>query len=668
MTIHAGAGGLRAAGHHVERMKPDKARGSRRASAPPGIGNQKKQDMKNLILAFIILFAVSACTQQQTHEIPSLIPQPVSVEAGDGAFELTSSSKIIVPEGNEKLEMMAAQYAQRFTTSLGFEPAVVSGGGAKGNIRININDNPDEETGKEGYRLKVGKSGVEITANTPAGAFNALQTLAQLMPAGVESRWVQMEDKCQLPAVEIIDYPRFPWRGLMLDVSRHFFSKYEVFAYIDQMVKYKFNVLHLHLTDDQGWRVEIKKYPKLTEVGAWRVPRQGTWWTFDPPKPGEKARQGGFYTQDDIREIVKYAAERQITILPEIDIPGHSLALIASYPEMSNTKKQYHVNPGSKFYTIEDNTLDPSNEEVYVMLDGIFAEIAELFPGEYIHIGGDEAYKGFWAKNPNCLALMEREGLKDLGELQSYFIKRVEKILQSKGKKLIGWDEILEGGLAPEATVMSWRGMGGGIKAAEQGHKVIMTPTQHCYLDLYQGDPAIEPETYSMLRLRDVYAFEPLPEGVDSELVLGGQGNLWTESVATLRHAQYMTWPRGLALAEVLWSKAEDRDWEGFVARMEDHFARFDAGEVKYARSVYDPVITIFREGEEMYVRMETEIEGLDIHYSFDESYPDKFYPVYQSLLRFPAGSGSVRVVTYRDGEQVGRQIRRLKAEGKGHK
>ena len=425
------------------------------------------------------------------------------------------------------------------------------------------------------------------------------------------------------------------------------------------MVKYKFNVLHLHLSDDQGWRIEIKKYPELTDVGAWRVPRQGTWWTFDPPKPGEKANQGGFYTQDDIRDIVKYAADRQVTILPEIDIPGHSLAMIAAFPELSNTGIHYPVNPGSKFYTIEDNTLDPSNERVYEMLDNIFTEIAELFPSEYIHIGGDECYKGFWRNNPNCQALMRKKGLKNEKELQSYFIKRIEKMLMAKGKKLIGWDEILEGGLAPEATVMSWRGMGGGIKAAEMGHKVVMTPTQHCYLDLFQGDPVIEPQTYSMLRLRDCYNFEPVPEGVDPQLVLGGQGNLWTESVVTLRHAEYMTWPRSLALAEVLWSSADLRDWNGFIPRMEEHFVRFDLADVKYARSAFDPIITITPEHGKHFVEIETEIEGLDIFYSFDESYPDLFYPKYEEGITFPPGAGSIRVVTYRDGDQVGREIRR---------
>jgi hexosaminidase len=614
---------------------------------------------KALTILTAVLLLIAGCNQQNPPLILSLIPEPVMVEAGEGIFDFDKDTRIIISQEDEELNTMAGIFAERLAPALGTYLEVEQGRESGNAIYLELLPKEENELPEGGYELEVDKMNIIIKSGSPAGIFNGLQTLAQLMPAGIENREKALEAECEVPAVHIMDNPRFQWRGLLLDVSRHFFTKEEVLAYIDQIVKYKFNVLHLHLSDDQGWRVEIKRYPRLTEVGAWRVPRQGVWWTFDPPREGEEATQGGYYTQDDIREIVKYASDRQVKILPEIDIPGHSLALIASYPQLSNTGLQYPVNPGSRFYTIEDNTLDPSNEEVYEYLDGIFTEIAELFPFEYIHIGGDEAYKGFWSKNPDCLALMKREGLTDMNELQSYFIKRVEKILQSKGKKMIGWDEILEGGLAPDATVMSWRGMSGGIKAAEMGHKVVMSPTQHCYLDLYQGDPVIEPATYSMLRLRDVYKFEPIPEGVDPELVLGGQGNLWTESVATLRHAQYMTWPRAMALAEVLWSPAEKKDWNSFTARMEDHFERFDQAGVKYARSAFDQIITISKEDDGNYVEIETEIEGLDIYYSFDESYPDEYYPKYEGRMKFPKGASSIRAVTYRDGRQVGREIHR---------
>jgi len=412
---------------------------------------------RTLPLIIAALAILSSCQPSQNIEIPALIPQPTSLTAGEGVFELNSSTSIVLNQDEEELQMIADNFAKRLSLPLGFTMDIAVGNASKNSIQLCLENQDNSSETPEAYELKVTPSEIKISASTTSGLFYGLQTLTQLLPPDIENLNNETQSEWPIPVVIITDSPRFPWRGLMLDVSRHFFTKDQVLAYIDQMVKYKFNVLHLHLSDDQGWRVEIKKYPELTDIGAWRVPRQGTWWTFEPPKPGEKATQGGFYTQDDIRDMVKYAADRKVTILPEIDIPGHSLAMIAAFPELSNTKIQYPVNPGSKFYTIEDNTLDPSNEKVYEMLDNIFTEIADLFPSEYIHIGGDECYKGFWKKNPACQALMKKEGLKNEKELQSYFIKRIEKMLMAKGKKLIGWDEILEGGLAPEATVMSWR-------------------------------------------------------------------------------------------------------------------------------------------------------------------------------------------------------------------
>jgi hexosaminidase len=456
-----------------------------------------------------------------------------------------------------------------------------------------------------------------------------------------------------------MDYPRFGWRGLMLDVSRHFFSKQFVEAYIDEMAKYKYNIFHWHLTDDNGWRIQIKGLPRLTEVGAWRVPRTGRFGRFAPPQPGEKATYGGYYTQQDIRDVVAYAKKRFITIVPEIDVPAHSLSLIAAYPNLSCTQLQYPVNPGSSFYRKEDNVLCVANDSTWLMLDKIFTQVAQLFPGPYIHVGGDEAYKGFWKECPKDQALMKREGITTLDGLQSYFEKKLEKIIISKGKKMIGWDEILEGGIAPEATVMSWRGMQGGIKAAQMGHEVIMTPTTYCYLDLYQGDPLIEPATYSRLRLSTCYKFEPVPEGVDPKYILGGQGNLWTESVPNERHAEYMTWPRAMALAEVFWSPDSARNWPDFVSRMQYRFKYMDAAHVKYARSAYDPIITGVRDANDsLQVRLATEIPGLDIYYTFDGTNPDQYYPKYQGApLDIPKGATEIRVVTYRNGKPIGHQI-----------
>ncbi|MCD6346164.1 MAG: beta-N-acetylhexosaminidase [Bacteroidales bacterium] len=569
------------------------------------------------IAIYLFVLLLGACTRAPQVDIPALIPVPVTLEAMEGSFELNTKTKLVVNLDDSEMVKLAAYLNEQLVEAVGFHLELVGHAG-KNAIRLDYGKGSDrslvasDEQGvtsdeqmaasdeqiadsDEYYEMDIDRHGVQIIAGAPQGLFYGIQTLMQLIPLGDEC--AADDDELLLPDLHIEDYPRFAWRGLMLDVSRHFFTVDEVKAYIDEMAKYKFNIFHWHLTDDQGWRVEIKSLPKLTEIGAWRVPRTGQWWTYDPAGENEKATYGGYYTQDQIREVVKYASDRFIQILPEVDVPGHSLAMIATYPQLSSTGKQYHVNPGSKFYRIEDNSLNPAKEEVYEVMDKVFTEIAELFPYEYVHIGGDECNKSFWKNDRLCRELMKKEGMSHVNELQSYFIKRMEKILQSKGKKLIGWDEILEGGLAPDAYVMSWRGMKGGIKAAQMGHKVVMTPTTHCYLDLYQGDPQVEPITYSMLRLRDVYSFEPVPDGVDSELILGGQGNLWSESVYTLGHAQYMTWPRGFALAEVLWSEKEDQDWEGFVDRVEEHFKRLDAQGVNYAVSVFDPIVRLKAQG-----------------------------------------------------------------------
>jgi hexosaminidase len=608
-------------------------------------------------LLMVILSMVTLSGQNQ-NATPGIIPQPGSVKFLDGSFLFTNQTEFVVPEGRTDVKELAGFLAGMLAKPLGFTPAVVDvPDRSKQGIYFKIPSNQDIALGKEGYRLEVEKGKIQLIANEPAGLFYGFQTLLQLLPPEIEESLSHNTNNWEIPSVSISDNPRFKWRGLMLDVSRHFFTIEEVKRYIDQMVKYKFNVFHWHLSDDQGWRVEIKSLPKLTETGAWRVPRTGLWWSFDPPKENEKATNGGFYTQEQIRDFVKYAADRYVTVLPEIDVPGHSLAMIAAYPELSSTGKKYPVNPGSKFYTIEDNSLCPGKEIVFDVLDKVFTEIADLFPGEYIHIGGDECNKSFWKNSPECLALMKREKIADMNELQSWFIKRLEKILKSKGKKMIGWDEILEGGLAPEATVMSWRGMEGGIQAAKMGHHVIMTPTSNCYFDLYQGDPVMEPATYSMLRLSDVYRFKPLPENVKPELVLGGQGNLWTESVATYRHAEYMTWPRGLALAEVLWSPESALNWDSFTSRMDQHFVRLDHAGVNYARSAYDPIIKMVREKEINKISMTSEINGLSIHYSFDESFPDPYYPQYQQPVEIPEGASRIRAVAVKNGLIVSKQM-----------
>lgn len=309
------------------------------------------------------------------------------------------------------------------------------------------------------------------------------------------------------------------------------------------------------------------------------------------------------------------------------------------------------------FYALVDNTLCPANDKVYDMLDKVFTEVAQLFPFEYIHMGGDECAKNFWEKSDAIKQLMQKEGLKDMHEVQSYFVKKVEKIIESKGKKLIGWDEILEGGLAPNAAVMSWRGSKGGAEAAKMEHDVVMSPNNNVYIDLMQGDAAIEPPVYKTVRLKNSYDFEPVPEGVDPKFIKGGQANLWTEQIYNMRHAQYMTWPRAFAVAECVWSPKENKNWNDFIRRVEDHFERFDVADIKYAPSLYDPIFNVSKDGEQLKLEMSTEIDGLDIYYSFDNSFPDRFYPKYTGAVKVPVDAANVRVITYRGKEPIGRMI-----------
>ncbi|NID10139.1 beta-N-acetylhexosaminidase [Fibrivirga algicola] len=587
--------------------------------------------------------------------LPALIPQPQSVQVGIGRFTITPQTQLAVLTP-------VAEVRQLVQTSL---PGLRINDLAKPTNNITVRLAPVANIGREGYELVVSATGIRLTAPEAAGLFYGLQTLRQLLPADRERPDFRFTGTSaatakgnSIPAVTIRDQPRFGWRGMMLDVSRSFFTKEYVKRFIDLMARYKYNVFHWHLTDDQGWRVEIKSLPRLTQVGAWRAPRTGRWTNRENPVPGEAQSYGGFYTQDEIREVVQYAAARQIMIVPEIDMPGHMLAAIAAYPNLTCSGKVVPIYPNGKFYKLEDNNLNPCSDSTYLFVDKVLTEIAQLFPGPYIHVGGDEAYKGFWEQCAACKPLMAANNLKNVEELQSYFIRRVEKIVQSKGKRLIGWDEILEGGLAPNATVMSWRGMKGGIAAAKQGRPVIMTPYQNCYVDLYQGDQSAEPSTYGLCLLSSSYAFEPVPDSVRAELILGGQANLWTESVPTTRHAEYMVWPRAFAIAEVLWSPKGTRNWPDFIRRVESHFTRFDAAGINYSRSYLNPFVTVQRQATGILeILISHELMGIDLYYTTDNTIPDTMSPRYVQPFVFPKGADRLRVAAYREGKPIGRQL-----------
>lgn len=614
---------------------------------------------KVFLLAVVTFAAVNCFAQSDAGNLPvNIVPEPVSVKVERGAFRLNRATSIISAEG--RIGDIAQMMKDLLDTPTGFHLSVRNSDNVreKNAIVLELNKAPFSEIGDEGYTLKVSPERIVIAANKPQGIFYGMQTLMQLLPPDIESKASTQHVKWEVPCVNVLDYPRFGWRGLMLDVSRHFFTVKEVEEYIDEMSKYKFNIFHWHLTDDEGWRIQIKGLPRLTDVGAWRVKRTGRWGTFEAPQPGEKATDGGFYTQQEIKDVIAYARKRFITILPEIDVPAHSLALIAAYPDLSSTQKPYPVWPQSPPDTI-DNVLDVANDSTWIILDKIFTQVAALFPCPYIHVGGDEANRSFWMKDSADLALMKREGLTTPAELQSYFEKKLEKIIVSKGKKMIGWDEIVEGGIAPEATVMSWRGMAGGIKAARLGHNVIMTPWGDAYLDLYQGDPLVEPPTYGKLLLKTAYSWDPVPDSIDPKLILGGQGNLWTESVPNFRHAEYMTWPRAMALAEVFWSPKVKRNWDNFLTREQYQLQYLKAAQVKYAKSQYDAIITGVKGSDDsVEVKITTQMPGLDIYYRFDETNPDNFSPKYDGTpIRIPKGASAIKVVTYLNGKPVGDQI-----------
>jgi hexosaminidase len=596
----------------------------------------------------------------------TIIPEPVSVYKKSGTFKLPENVVIQAPK-NIDLKQSISFLTERITTATGRTVSNLTVS-THPTIKLILNTHKDTVLKTEGYKLNVNTNQIVVTANTATGIFYGVQSLIQLFPAQIESKELVKNTVWELPCVDVTDYPKLSWRGLMLDVSRHFFTKEEVKQYIDNMARYKFNVLHWHLTDDEGWRIEIKGLPKLTEIGAWSVKKTGTFGDFTPPTPDEPRNYGGFYTQEDIKEVVKYAQERFVNILPEVDVPGHSLAIIASYPELSCTPEavNYKVRSGERIMdwsrgapplAMVDNTLCPANEKVYAFLDTVITQIAQLFPFEYIHMGGDEAPHNFWEKNDAIKALMARENLKTMPQVQGYFEKRVEKIVNSKGKKFIGWDEILEGGVTPTTAIMNWRSTKYGVQAAKEKLKVVLSPSEYAYIDYMQGDVSTEPKVYASLRLNKVYQFNPTAI-IDPQYVLGAQANLWAEQVFNMRQAEYMTWPRAFAISESTWSPQERKNWNNFVSRTEEHFKRFDLKETKYSPAIYDPIITVKRTADkQILIDLATEIEGLDIYYSFDNSTPDRFYPKYNAALTPPKDASLFKVITYRGKQPIGRLL-----------
>jgi len=603
--------------------------------------NQKGKTMRPSFLTSAVLilsaFVVGCCPVRGSNWSDNLkiIPKPVSLKVGKGSLAITPQTAIIVNSDAEKALKAGEYLAEKIKTATGLGLTVqkASGSGQGAGAILLSTTKADKKLGDEGYSLTVDKKGIVITANQAAGLFYGVQSLLQLLPTGpFDSSKTGQSTDVSLPYVKIKDQPRYSWRGMHLDVCRHFFPKEFIKKYIDLIAMHKMNVFHVHLTDDQGWRVEIKRYPKLTEIGAWRVDREDKHWNErEDQRPGEKATYGGFYTQDDIREIVAYAAERFITVVPEIEMPGHSTAAVASYPECSCTGGPFTVKPGG-LWPIRD-VFCPGNEQTFAFLEGVLTEVIDLFPSKYIHIGADEVDKSRWQACPKCQARIKSEGLKNEEELQSYFVKRIEKFIISKNRKLIGWDEILEGGLAPEATVMSWRGTQGGIEAAHQGHDVVMSPTSHCYFDYYQSDPTGEPLAIGgFLPMEKVYEFEPTPAELRVKAarhVLGAQANVWTEYIPTPEHAEYMAAPRMCALAEVVWSSKKHRNWNDFLARLSNHYLRLDAMDIHYRQPDLFPAGAKFVFMDRMNVEITKPRPYSEVRYTLDSTAPSSESTLY---------------------------------------
>ncbi len=518
------------------------------------------------------LFIVpSLYSQNSSGNASGIIPKPVSLKTNNGTFRIDRNTVIVADEGNRDAADFFNKYLEDY---YGFNLNTAESA-QKNYIRFSSRTFVKAPENKEHYTFTSTSKGVDITGDSYDGTFRGTQTLIQLLPPAKAT-------SLSIPQVSIDDQPRLGYRGLMLDVGRHFFGVDYVKRFIDYIALHKMNTFHWHLTEDQGWRIEIRKYPKLTEVGAYR---DGTIIGHHPGTGNDNIRYGGFYTQEEIKDVLEYAKKRHITVVPEIEMPGHAGAALASYSYLGCTGGPYEV---SQTWGVHKDVYCAGNDSVFTFLEGVLDEVMELFPSEYIHIGGDECPKDAWKVCPKCQKRIKELGLKDEHELQSYFIQRIEKYVNSKGKKIIGWDEILEGGLAPNATVMSWRGEKGGIEAAKQDHDVIMTPTTYVYFDYAQQKNEDSLVIGGYLPIEKVYGYEPVPQVLNDaqkKRILGGQANVWTEYMSNPRKVEYMIFPRVAALSEVLWSPAKSRNWDDFKKRLPLQLKRYDLWGTNYSRA-----------------------------------------------------------------------------------
>jgi hexosaminidase len=576
-------------------------------------------DRKHLVLFFAISLSLISIGCQDNSELDfiaraNIIPAPNELVVGDGYFKIPRDLMIINAPENFK---SATTLLHKYLGSLG----AVGFSSSRPEETASFIFKQNNSITNEGYILTISEENISISASTPTGAFYAVQSLRQLLPLAIENTENAFIENIKIPTLIIKDEPRFKYRGMHLDVSRHFFPVEFIKEYIDHLAMLKMNTFHWHLTDDQGWRIEIKQYPELTTKGAYREETLIGHYN-DTPQLFDGKRYGGFYTQEEVKEIVSYATARHVTVIPEIEMPGHAQAAIHAYPELGCTGEQIPVATQWGVFS----TIFCPKEETFTFLKNVLDEVIPLFPGEYIHIGGDEAPKEQWKKCNHCQKLIADKGLKDQHGLQSYFIKEIETYINGKGKKMIGWDEILEGGLAPNATVMSWRGTQGAVDAANQGHDVILTPTSHAYFDYYQATYEDEPTAIGgYLPLKKVYSFNPIPKKLQgtkaAKHVLGAQGNIWTEYLSTEDQVEYMAFPRMLAMAEVAWSGPTqnlEEDYTNFLIRLEPFLERLDALDINYANHLYDLEGSVVKTESEVFYQLTTPTNGKVIKYTIN--------------------------------------------------
>ncbi len=600
--------------------------------------------MKNPVLFLLLLLWSCTAPSPPPASVNSycLIPMPSAIIPRSGEMLLHADCRIIVE--NNGFTNPADFLRKQLNEHTGHALTIEEEGPDKDAIVFRLNDDINHP---EGYRLTVSPYDVLIEAAEPAGAFYAVQTLLQLLSKD------DSNNTHTIAGVHIEDAPRYSYRGMHLDVCRHFFPVSFIKKYIDLLAMHKLNRFHWHLTEDQGWRIEIKQYPKLQEVAAYRKETLVAHYS-DQPHQFDGQRYGGYYTQEEVRDIVAYAQERYITVIPEIEMPGHSLAALAAYPELGCTDGPFEV--ATKWGVFEE--VYCPKEETFTFLENVLTEVMALFPSEYIHIGGDECPKTAWKNSAFCQKLMREKGLKDENELQSYFIRRIEKFLNGHGRQIIGWDEILEGGLAPNATVMSWRGTRGGIEAARSKHPVIMTPTSHCYFDYYQSRSADEPLAIGgFLPLKKVYQFEPTPEELTEEeasYILGAQGNVWTEYIRTPEQVEYMAFPRAVALAEVNWSPSAARDYDDFAERLAQHLQRLDRYDVHYANHLFEVNHQLTATDNGLELRLNSRADDGKIYYTLDGHEPGASATPYEHPIPLTENT-HLKTVVYKNGKMLSR-------------